>query len=171
MRQNFAVVLVAAILLFVGGLLFQYNQIEKPRHDTIPNTPTVSPAPFAAKSWTDSIYITPVDWPPKINTTNASYSCAPAGQPEARAGKTEEKVIGGRKYCVTQVMEGAAGSIYHQFAYATQVGQGKTAILTFSIRQVQCANYPSPKNEECQKEQASFDVDKAILPELQKLSQ
>jgi hypothetical protein len=66
--------------------------------------------------------------------------------------------VGGRSYCVTKQSEGAAGSIYTQYAYAFPDGTG-TAIFTFTLRAVQCANYDDPKKTECENERAAFDPD------------
>ena len=102
-------------------------------------------------------YIHEVDWPPVVNIIDESFSCLNAGNEIDRAGKTEGILINGREYCVTKVSEGAAGSIYTQYAFAVPRGE-KTAIFTFTLRSVQCLNYDEPKTMECQNEQESFDI-------------
>jgi hypothetical protein len=102
-------------------------------------------------------YISVIDWPPKISVTDEVFSCLEAGSETTRAGKTELHMIGNRSYCVTKVSEGAAGSIFTSYAYATPI-LGKNVILTFTLRGVQCGNYDEPKTTECQKERESFDI-------------
>ncbi len=101
-------------------------------------------------------YISVTDWPPKVALVNAPFSCTEAGTETAQAGATRKISIGGHEYCVTKESEGAAGSIYTQYAYAGPK-EGKTMIFTFSLRFVQCANYDNPKKTECETERGAFD--------------
>lgn len=106
-------------------------------------------------------YIRPVDWPPKIQIIEGPFACLDADEetaPKETRGETKELLIGGRTYCVTKVTEGAAGSIYTQYAYAFATN-GKTAILTFSLQSVQCGNYEEPKKSACIEERSTFDID------------
>lgn len=101
-------------------------------------------------------YIHALDWPPMLQVIEGPLECTEAGEETARAGRTELETIGGRRYCVTRVTEGAAGSIYTSYAYAFEM-DGGVAILTFSARAVQCANYDEPQKTECESERAAFD--------------
>lgn len=103
-------------------------------------------------------YISTVDWPPQVILDPGPFSCVEAGSETASAGKTERHIVGGREYCVTRESEGAAGSIYTQYAYAFPRGD-KVVILTFTSRSVQCANYDEPKRGACEAERNSFDID------------
>jgi hypothetical protein len=115
-------------------------------------------------------YISLTDWPPKIQVLNTAYVCTAGGSEIMPAGQTAEQTINGRKYCVTKESEGAAGSIYTMYAYATpidlqnlpQTGNGNTIIFTFSLRFVQCANYDEPNRTACENERASFTVDNTV---------
>ena len=102
-------------------------------------------------------YIDAVDWPPQAQIVDGPFTCTPGGIEVARAGVTTSETIGGHAYCVTKVSEGAAGSIYTQYAYARAVND-KVAILTFSLRAVQCDNYDEPEQTACTDERASFDI-------------
>jgi len=102
-------------------------------------------------------YIHTVDWPPKLQIVGASFSCTEGGQAGDRAGVTRLRTIDGHAYCVTEVTEGAAGSVYTQYAYAAE-RDGKTVIMTFSLRAEQCGNYDEPKKTECETERANFDI-------------
>ncbi len=106
----------------------------------------------------DTDYVSPVDWPPLVRALEGeSYSCTPAGNEIDRAGKTESIEMGGEEYCVTTVSEGAAGSIYKQYAYIKDV-RGIPVAATFSFRFVQCVNYDEPNQSACLAEQESFNI-------------
>ncbi len=106
-------------------------------------------------------YISTTDWPPKVQIENGPFVCTDAGEETSQAGATVERTIGGKQYCVTTVSEGAAGSMYSQYAYATEL-QGKVYFLTFTLRFVQCGNYSDPQKTACEKERASFNIDPII---------
>ena len=103
-------------------------------------------------------YIQTVDWPPAIVAFNDVYQCTQAGAIIAPGGQTVLKSIHGTSYCVTTEGEGAAGSVYNQYAYAFKKS-GVTLILTFTLRYPQCVNYPEPKMTACKAEESSFSVD------------
>ncbi len=106
-------------------------------------------------------YISLTDWPPVLNITNEAFSCFQAGAEIERAGETKTEVINGHTYCVTRVSEGAAGSMYTQYAYARAAGS-KTEILIFTLRFVQCGNYNEPEMSKCQSERNAFDIGPAV---------
>lgn len=101
------------------------------------------------------------DWPPQIVVSNNIFSCTQAGSEIAPGGKSILHIINMHTYCVTTEMQGAAGSMYTQYAYAAEKN-GQTLIATFSIRAVQCGNYEEPKKTECEQERASFDLDTVV---------
>ena len=114
-------------------------------------------------------YIHVVDWPPQMAVINEPFVCTEGGSEIMTAGQTLKQVINGRNYCVTKESEGAAGSIYTQYAYAIladlnnlpQEGNA-TVIFTFSLRMVQCANYDDPQKIACETERASFNIDPIV---------
>ncbi len=114
-------------------------------------------------------YISTIDWPPQLQLLNTPYTCTEAGTPTDRAGGTVEKTIGGRRFCATEVSEGAAGSIYSQYAYVFERDEG-IAVLTFSLRRVQCGNYSEPEASACRDEQAGFDIDALVGSIVQTIS-
>jgi hypothetical protein len=103
-------------------------------------------------------FIHAVDWPPQLQITDEPFSCTEAGSETARAGRTEKRMVDNREYCVTKASEGAAGSVYTQYAYAFPKNNG-TAIFTFSLRSVQCGNYDEPNMGRCEAEREAFDMD------------
>ncbi|HLP43786.1 MAG TPA: hypothetical protein VK145_00735 [Candidatus Nanoarchaeia archaeon] len=101
-------------------------------------------------------FVLAVDWPPRVIVSDKAYSCLEAGGPTDPAGQTrKEQGSSGREYCVSQVSEGAAGSIYTQYAYGFSFEE-KTAIFIFTIRTPQCLNYDEPNATACAGEQKEF---------------
>ncbi len=123
-----------------------------------PNTQEGAPQPVFN---TSGKYISVVDWPPLAQMIDGPLTCTEAGAVGDRAGQTIKKIINGRTYCVTSVMEGAAGSRYTQYAYATGLN-GKTLIFTFSTRASQCENYEPEERVACFAEQEAFNPDPLI---------
>lgn len=103
-------------------------------------------------------YIQPTDWPPKVTSASTPFTCTEVGAAIALTGKTEEKRIGNRTFCVTTETEGAAGSMYLTYTYATEINN-KTVSFMFGLKEVQCANYPEPKTTACAKERQAFNPD------------
>ncbi len=153
-------VIIAMLVILGGAFLFLKN--DKVNIDNINIGPTTTLDP-------NNEYITAIDWPPQLRVENTPFSCTQAGSPIERAGGTSRRTIGTRDYCVTEIMEGAAGSIYTQYAYAFASGSS-TTIMTFSLRKVQCANYDEPKKSLCEAEQGSFNID-AIVEEIAKTTE
>jgi hypothetical protein len=87
-----------------------------------------------------------VDWPPKVQIVDKPFTCNAAGK----------VVINDQTYCATKESEGAAGSIYTQYAYAIAWGT-QTKIYTFSLKFVQCGNYPDEEKIACEKERSAFN--------------
>lgn len=96
------------------------------------------------------------DWPPALNIYEQSYSCTTAGNIDERTGRTEEVQYNGTNYCVTLLVEGAAGSTYAQFAFAKAYG-AQTLIMTFTMQFPQCLNYDEPNQSACTTEQGAVN--------------
>jgi hypothetical protein len=133
--------------------------------DTHPGLKSFSDAASGVTFWypedLSTKYISKVDWPPAVQVMSGPFACTEAGDETKPAGKTEQKTIMGRDYCVTTESEGAAGSVYNQYAYAFSKND-KTVILTFSLRFVQCGNYDKPQADECTAERNGFNPDTVI---------
>ncbi len=96
-------------------------------------------------------YVTAQGWPPRISATVGVLSCT-------QGTSTTSRVIVGHVYCVTTTEEGAAGSTYTTYEYATQLS-ANVIRATFVLRTVQCLNYDEPARSACTKEQAEFETD------------
>jgi hypothetical protein len=124
------------------------------------NTDSETGATFRYPADFGSKYISAVDWPPNIQITEP-FACTEAGEADNRAGQTIQRDINNRTYCVTTITEGAAGSVYHQYAYAFE-RNGQMPILTFSVQMPQCANFDEEEQAVCEEEQENFDIDQVI---------
>ena len=102
-------------------------------------------------------YIHAVDWPPQVAVADGPFICTEGGSEIAQAGHTQQQTINGHAYCMTKESEGAAGSVYTQYAYAFPKND-KVVIMTFSLRSVQCANYDDPQKTECETERQAFEI-------------
>lgn len=158
MNSKMVVLSVAATALFtIGIVLFAFQKsAQEPVEPAIPQREATSTFPVITTTYT-----TAVDWPPITRIVKEAYTCTEAGDVSARAGKTERRTIEGAEWCRTSISEGAAGSVYTQYAYATRQ-EDATRILTFSLRQVQCAHYDEPERLVCEAERAAFDPDTII---------
>lgn len=106
-------------------------------------------------------YIGLTDWPPQVQFLEEAFSCNEAGDETVRAGRTEPRTINGQEYCVTVVSEGAAGSIYRQYAYAFPFENG-AAVFTFSLRFPRCLNYDEPQRAACIAEEQNLSLDTIV---------
>lgn len=107
-------------------------------------------------------YIDAFDWPPMARIVNEKFSCTEAGLETGRAGQTTKEAVNGNTYCITKESEGSAGSVYTQYAYAKEIPNNKTLILTFSLRYPQCPNYEDPQKTECENERNTFDLNSLV---------
>lgn len=129
----------------------------------------VTGATFTYPKALPTFYIEAVDWPPAVYVNEGPFTCTEAGEIQDRAGKSELRNINGSVYCVTESAEGAAGSVYSQYAYAFEK-DGSVVILTFSTRTVQCGNYDEQQRKACEQERETFDLDVLIGQIAQTLS-
>jgi len=157
--------ILAALAVYFGVVISQSPQGDTGSHDVTYDysgwgmaTDTAASIVFRYPSRLPTTYITVIDWPPKVETSNAPYACSAAGLEVQSAGRTLPVAINGHSYCVTRESEGAAGSIYTNYAYAMPHGKG-ILILTWSTRVVQCENYPDPQMSACAAERQAFSMD------------
>ncbi len=167
--------LIICILLVITAISFVVNpksllklspNIKAPSLIPLDNTPAIwqiyssstSDITFKYPSTLSATFVGLVDWPPRPEISEQSFSCNESGDgPEAqRTSTTYARVINGRTYCVSVTRRGAAGTIYDQYSYSTLLNT-KVVTLTFSIHHPQCDNYADQKiHEACQKETIGF---------------
>lgn len=106
-------------------------------------------------------YIVPNDWRPKVQILSQEFTCLESGDELSRIGTTKSITVNGHQYCRTETSEGAAGSTYTDYAYAFPKNNG-TAILTFSIQEVQCTNFDDPQKTACENDRSTFNMDQIV---------
>ncbi|MES2748961.1 MAG: hypothetical protein V4606_01020 [Patescibacteria group bacterium] len=107
-----------------------------------------------------TIYVSAVEWPPQVVVTEGTVSCL-EGDMASHSGEvtsSTQRVINNQSYCVSESKQGAAGTSYTQYQYATKRGDFVVSVL-FTLKTPQCMNYDEPRQSECQSEQAAFPVD------------
>lgn len=163
-KSNKLILLVVALLVLAGGAFIithhpEIKMVEQTNYERFSDPTSGIAFKYPVKLPTK--YITAVDWPPKVGTLNIAYTCPESGEANSEAGKTTQKTIDGVNYCVTVMSEGAAGSTYSQYAYATEI-QNKFVFFTFSIRETQCGNYDEVEKMACEAERSSFNIDSVV---------
>ena len=153
---------VLAVVVILGAAIGVYLIKQVP---TVPESDTHNTATTTEDAWLLSpvstqgtqfeypeklptTFITAQEWPPQVVLEGGEYSCA----------EEQERIIGGREYCVVETSEGAAGSVYHTYEYITPQGDF-IAHVKFTLKFPQCENYDEPQQNTCKAEQASFDID------------
>ncbi len=110
-------------------------------------------------------YIHAQSWPPVIKVTTEPFVCEEGGSEivggNGLLGKAVKRSINGRVYCVHTASEGAAGTTYTTYVYATPVAN-KLITGTFTLGFVQCLNYDKPAQTDCLQEQKSFNPDDLV---------
>jgi hypothetical protein len=103
-------------------------------------------------------YIDANVWPPKVTVADGKFSCETTSPASSLPNVVTEPTIDNRVYCVTAVVEEAAGSAYITYTYATEENE-KIISLDFVLRYPRCINYDDSQKTECQIELDSFDLD------------
>lgn len=153
------VIVVVGFSFLLRYFLTQNKENSQPESKNWVATTTVEDVVFNYPPILSTSYISAVEWPPQVKILKQKFSCVSSGNEILAGGKTESRIINNRTYCVTQVSEGAAGSVYTSYTYALPKDD-KTIVLTFTLRFVQCQNYDELKASECETERAIFEVDK-----------
>jgi len=108
-----------------------------------------------------AVYISPVEWPPKISLSPGIFSCAETPAESSLPSRIAKRLVDNRLYCVEAVSEGAAGSVYTDYTYTTQKND-QLLSLKFVLRYPQCDNYEDPNKTKCKTERETFDLDGVI---------
>ncbi len=106
-------------------------------------------------------FISTTDWPPVWRVYNDKLKCTETGTGEARIPETKIISINNNNYCLSKVVDGAAGSTYIEYTYAKQV-DNKAVVLTFTLRYPQCDNYNEPSKTICKAERVAFNLDNLV---------
>ncbi len=105
-------------------------------------------------------YVSAVEWPPQVLRTPGEVSCT-EGAMASHSGEvttSQLRTINNQQYCVSEARQGAAGTAYTFYQYATQKGNFVVSV-SFTLKIPQCLNYDEPMQKKCFREQATFAVD------------
>jgi hypothetical protein len=169
-RPTHAILITILVVLAVGVALVAVPKVidrAVPEEGVATTTPTDTAdwqtkteeaLSFSYPAELPTIYMRASEWPPKVSVATNTAPCALSND---EIGSTQSRVINGRTYCVTFESEGAAGSTYTNYTYATEK-DGKFVTLSFTIRTSQCANYDAPQMTACQEERDSYKIDDLV---------
>lgn len=110
---------------------------------------------------TNGAYVSMQDWPPAVGAQVGVFSCNEE-HPSSPGAQTSQLTIESDLYCVTVLREGAAGSTYATYTYATTRGE-RIVTVSFTVRMPQCVNYDDPARGDCIAAQAAFDADALVV--------
>ena len=117
---------------------------------------------IGSQNWKINIINDEEKYPPKFRITEGQIDCTITSSDSVLLHRTEKRRIDGRIYCIESSSEGAAGTIYTQYAYFT-IKNDCLIIVSCVIRYPQCMNYGEPHRAECENECETFDLDKIIV--------
>lgn len=106
-------------------------------------------------------YIHVNDWPPSVQKKAGTLICKEGESGTGIVEKTERRTIEGREYCVISSQEGAAGSVYGQYHYRADRGDGIVTVM-FTLRYEQCGLYDGDKRTLCESERSAFNLDSLV---------
>ncbi len=104
------------------------------------------------------VYQKAKNYPPGFGVKHGRVVCGKVTAADAPGATMTRKMIDGRPFCVRQSSEGAAGTVYQKYRYAT-VKDGRLVTVGFTARLSQCENFSEPLRSECQKARQTFDPD------------
>ena len=116
---------------------------------------------IGSQDWKVKIVNEEEKYPPKFKITEGQIDCKKTSSESGLLSRTVKRRIDGRIYCIESASEGAAGTIYTQYAYST-IKNGSLITVSCVIRYPQCINYSEPHRTECANERETFDLDKII---------
>lgn len=111
--------------------------------------------------WNVEVFATHDEYPPEFKLTEDRISCRETAVEGGLPVRILKKTINGQEYCIKVSSQGAAGSIYKKYTYAT-VKKGKLITVSFTARYTQCGNYGQPKRSECRRERQEYDLDQVV---------
>ncbi len=124
---------------------------------------------ISAMDWKVDIFSCEEDFPPRFAIAKGQVQCKESSAGDALPSRLLERTIGSRKYCIAVSSEGAAGSVYKSYTYAT-VKQGHLVTVSLTARFSACGNYNEPKRSQCKREREKFDVDGVVDRVVQSMS-
>ena len=108
------------------------------------------------------------DYPASIDSrfVNGEIDCDETAAESSLSLRVSKKEINGKKYCISAFSEGAAGSVYTQYAYTTAIDD-YVYLFQFLAHYPHCSNYPDKERLACEKEREIFDLDALVDQEIE----
>lgn len=107
-------------------------------------------------------YLSAQDWPPVMKVeTDTGFDCVVSDENSISGESVRSAMINGNEYCVRTRTEGAAGSTYNNYDYATLLNN-RLITASFSVRYPQCSNYGEAEATACLNERIEFDLDSLL---------
>ena len=116
---------------------------------------------IGSQNWKVNILNEEENYPPKFKITEGQIDYKITSSESGLLSETAKRRIDGQIYYIESTSEGAAGTIYTQYAYSTMKG-GSLITVSCVMRYPQCINYSEPHRTECTNECETFDLDKII---------
>ena len=106
---------------------------------------------------------------PKLESwvENGEIECDETPSESSLPLRISKREINNRKYCIGASSEGAAGSVYTQYAYTTVIG-GNVYSVRFIARYPNCDNYPDNERAQCKTERETFNLDNLVDLEVER---
>jgi predicted secreted protein len=116
---------------------------------------------ISVRDWEVEVFATHDEYPPEFKLAEDRISYRKTAVEGSLPVRILKKTINGQEYCIKVSSQGAAGSIYKKYTYAT-ARKGKLISVSFTARYTQCGNYGQPKRSECRKERQEYDLDQVV---------
>jgi len=95
---------------------------------------------IGSQDWKVKIVNEEEKYPPEFKITEGQIDCKITSSESGLLSRTVKRRIDVRLYCIESLSEGAAGTIYTQYAYST-IKNGSLIMVSCVIRYPQCINY------------------------------
>jgi|GEM_PF-2146146 hypothetical protein len=105
-------------------------------------------------------YVSMQDWPPTVSARVGTIACERSDMHPFT--ETYTFSVDGNDGCMSITREGAAGSTYASYVYATQ-RDTRVVTIAFTVRMPQCMHYDEPARGDCTAAQAAFDADSLVV--------
>lgn len=116
---------------------------------------------ISSQDWKVEIYNKEDNLPLGFEIVAGEVSCEETPLESSFPERVEKKIINDKLYCIRAFSEGAAGSVYTEYDYATIVNNN-LVVISFVARYPQCPNYPKPERTECEQERETFNLDLVV---------
>lgn len=143
------------------------NYVEEEKSDEPKQTDSLKANYISFQNYKLSIFRTEEYKGTEFRVENGEINCDTTDQVSSLPLRISKTNINGQKYCIGAFSEGAAGSVYTEYAYATVI-ENNLYLVTFVARYPNCSNYPDKERMECEAERESFNLDSRIDDEIKK---